>query len=244
MKCKFCQNWHLSTQHGHASVVVSPEEIVSEALNASCQSIAFTYNEPIVFAEYAMDIRDLASTAGIPCVLITNGYITPEAREEVFAGIKAVNIDLKAFSEDVYHKFTGAKLNPVLDTIKWCINMGIHTELTTLVISGVNDNADMIRKECQWISNNCGNDTVLHISAFHPDHEMKDYPGTSRAILQNTKEIAHECGLKYVYIGNYPGFDNNTYCPECGEIVIKRDSYQITGVESHTHELPIIWRVS
>ncbi|MCD6446998.1 MAG: AmmeMemoRadiSam system radical SAM enzyme [Candidatus Marinimicrobia bacterium] len=244
LKCDFCQNWHLSTQQGHASVYVSPEEIVSEALEASCQSIAFTYNEPIVFAEYTMDIRDLANKAGLPCVFITNGYITPEAREEVFEGIKAVNIDLKAFSDDIYIKYTGAKLNPVLDTIKWCINKGIHTELTSLVIPSVNDDPDMIKKECQWISKNCGNDTVLHISAFHPDHKMKDYPRTSRAILQRNREIARKCGLKYVYVGNYPGFDNNTYCPECGEIILKRDLYSVKGVASHIHELPIIWRVS
>ena len=244
LKCDFCQNWHLSTQHAHTDVYVSPEEIVSEALNASCQSIAFTYNEPIVFAEYAMNIRDLAITAGIPCVLVTNGYITPEARQDVFSSIKAVNIDLKAFSNDIYSKLTGAKLDPVLDTIKWCIDMGIHTELTTLLIPGVNDDPEMIRKECLWISDHCGNDTVLHINAFHPDHKLKNTPGTSRAALQSNKDIAHECGLKYVYIGNYPGFDNNTYCPVCGETVINRDFYQIIGLESHAHELPIIWRTS
>ena len=243
LKCAFCQNWHLSTQRGHATIYVSPEQIVSEALEASCESIAFTYNEPIVFAEYAMDIRELADQAGIPCIMVTNAYITPKARKKVFDGIKAVNIDLKAFSEDIYLKYTGAKLNPVLDTITWCIEKGIHTEITTLTIPGVNDDPNLVRKECQWISKNCGNDTVLHINAFHPDHKMKDYPQTSRSLLECNKEIAHDCGLKYVYIGNYPGFDNNTYCPECNETIIKRDYYQVTGVESHTHELPIIWRV-
>jgi len=243
LKCDFCQNWQLSTRPEHPNVYVSPEDIVSKALETSCQSIAFTYNEPIVFAEYAMDIRDHAEKAGLPCILVTNGYITPEAREKVFKGIKAVNIDLKAFSEDIYIKYTGAKLTPVLDTIIWCIEKGIHTEITILTIPGVNDDPDMIRKECRWISKNCGNDTVLHINAFHPDYKMKDHPRTSRSVLECNRKIAHECGLKYVYIGNYPGFDNNTYCPKCGETIIERDYYQITCVESHVHELPIIWRV-
>ncbi|MCF7832319.1 MAG: AmmeMemoRadiSam system radical SAM enzyme [Candidatus Marinimicrobia bacterium] len=244
LKCDFCQNWHLSTQQGHANVHVTPEEILSEAMEASCQSIAFTYNEPIVFAEYAMDIRDLANEAGIPCILVTNGYITPKARNEVFSGIKAVNIDLKAFSDEIYLKYTRANLDPVLDTIKWCIQEGIHTELTSLIIPGINDDPEMIEMECMWISKHCGNDTVLHINAFHPDHKMKDQPQTSRTILERSKHIANQCGLKYVYVGNYPGFDNNTYCPECGEIIIKRDHYHIDGVASHTHSLPIIWRIS
>ncbi|MEA2076799.1 MAG: AmmeMemoRadiSam system radical SAM enzyme [Candidatus Marinimicrobia bacterium] len=244
LKCEFCQNWHLSTQYGHATVQVSPEEIVSEALKAECDSIAFTYNEPIIFAEYAMDIRDLASKAGIPCIMVTNGYITPKARKDVFKGIKAVNIDLKAFSNELYMKYTGAQLDPVLNTIKWCIEEGIHTEITTLIIPGVNDDPEMIQKECQWISKHCGNDVALHISAFHPDYKMKDYPRTSRSILIRCNEIAKKCGLKYTYVGNYPGFDNNTYCPQCGEIILKRDLYHIEGNASHMHKSPIIWSVS
>ena len=243
LKCKFCQNWHLSTQHGHTVTYVSPEEIVNEAQKANCQSIAFTYNEPIIFAEYAMDIRDLAEAAGLPCIMVTNGYIMPEAREKLFKNIKAVNIDLKAFSDEIYDSFIGGKLNPVLDTIKWCVNEGIHTEITTLVIPGVNDDTEMIKKECQWIKKHCGEETALHINAFHPDHKMKDYPRTSRHALMNCADIAHDCGLKYIYVGNYPGFDNNTYCSECGEIVIERNLYHVESIVSHEHKAPIVWSV-
>jgi len=243
LKCQFCQNWHLSTQHGHASVYVSPKEIISKSQSAGCQSIAFTYNEPIIFAEYAMNIRDLAKRSGIPCIMVTNGFIMPEARQELFKGIKAVNIDLKAFSDDIYEKYIGGKLAPVLDTIKWCIEQGIHTEITTLVIHGVNDAPDIMNKQCQWIIKNCGEDIALHINAFHPDHKMKDYPRTSRSALIRCAETAQDCGLKYIYVGNYPGFDNNTYCSECGELVVKRDLYRVESDLSHKHQAPIVWSV-
>jgi len=243
LKCQFCQNWHLSTQHGHASVYVSPKEIISKSQSAGCQSIAFTYNEPIIFAEYAMNIRDLAKRSGMPCIMVTNGFIMPEARQELFKGIKAVNIDLKAFSDDIYEKYIGGKLAPVLDTIKWCIEQGIHTEITTLVIHGVNDAPDIMNKQCQWIIKNCGEDIALHINAFHPDHKMKDYPRTSRSALIRCAETAQDCGLKYIYVGNYPGFDNNTYCSECGELVVKRDLYRVESDLSHKHQAPIVWSV-
>ena len=244
LKCKFCQNWHLSTRHGHATVTVSPEEIVSEALDAGCDSIAFTYNEPIIFAEYAMDIKQVAEGTGLPCIMVTNGYINPEPREILFKGIKAVNIDLKAFSDELYQAYTGATLAPVLDTIAWCVREGIHTEITTLIIPGCNDDPDMIRKECDWIVQACGADTVLHLNAFHPDHLMKDYPMTGRNSLQTAREIALESGLNYVYVGNYPGFDNNTYCPVCGEKVLERDQYDIKAHRGHQHPLPITWSLS
>jgi len=244
LKCRFCQNWHLSTQTGHTSIEISPEEIIEEAKRTSCDSIAFTYNEPVVFAEYAMAIRDLAKKEDIPCIMVTNGYISSEARKEVFKDIKAVNIDLKAFTDEIYVKFTGGNLKHVLNTIKWCVAQGIHTELTTLIIPGVNDDTENLTRECQWIIKHCGEDTVLHINAFHPDHKMKDYPRTSRSLLTKAYDIAKESGLNYVYIGNYPGFDNNTYCPVCGEIIIERDLFNIEGTDSHKHKLPITWSMS
>ncbi len=244
LKCRFCQNWHLSTQMGHTSLEISPQEVVQEAKRTSCESIAFTYNEPIIFAEYAMDIRDLAQKENIPCIMVTNGYISSEACEMVFKDIKAVNIDLKAFTDETYVKYTGGNLKYVLDTIKWCVDHNIHTEITTLVIPGVNDDPETITKECQWILRHCGENTAFHINAFHPDHKMKDYPRTSRSSLVQARDIAIDCGLKYVYIGNYPGFDNNTYCPVCGEMIIERDLFNIDGTASHKHELPIIWSVS
>jgi pyruvate formate lyase activating enzyme len=243
LSCKFCQNWHLSTQIGHTFTYVSPEEIIVRAIESQCKSIAFTYNEPIIFAEYAIDIQALAREAGLPCIMVTNGFINPEARASVFKNIDAVNIDLKAFTDETYVKFTGGRLAPVLDTITWCVDNGIHTELTTLIIPGVNDDREMMEKECQWIIKHCGDTTALHINAFHPDHKMKDYPRTSRSALMKCVETAQNCGLKYIYVGNYPGFDNNTYCPECGDIVVKRNMYEVESVVAHQHKAPIIWSV-
>ena len=243
LKCAFCQNWHLSTQFGHANETVTPAEIVEQALKTSCESISFTYNEPIVFAEYMMDIRDIAITKGLACVLVTNGYIMPEAREEVFKGIKAVNIDLKAYTSAIYKKLTGGKLKPVLDTIKWCIEQGIHTEITTLIIPGANNDPETFTKECKWLLKNCGEDIVLHINAFHPEHRMIDYPRTSQAILKKCKNIALNTGLKYVYVGNYPGFDNNTYCANCHEAIIERNGLNVIVKEHAQHKLPVTWSV-
>ncbi len=244
LSCKFCQNWHLSTRKGHDAVWVSPEHIVKKAIQADCKSIAFTYNEPIVFSEYAMAVQVLAEKAGLPCIFVTNGFITPEAREQIFKKLRAVNIDLKAFSESLYTEYTGGSLHPVLDTIEWSVRQGIHTEITTLLIPGVNDDEQMIKKECQWIIKHCGTDIPLHLSAFHPDYKMKDYPMTSRYILERSKQIAEDCGLQYVYVGNYPGFDNSTYCPVCGKKIIDRDSYRINIFTPHEHKIPIIWSLS
>jgi len=242
--CKFCQNWHLSREKGHHTTWFEAEDLVRKARENGCASVAFTYNEPIVFAEYTLDIRKYAEKAGLPCIFVTNGYISDSAREKVFSGLQAVNIDLKAFSGEVYRRYTGGKLGPVLKTIEYCINAGIHTELTTLVIPGVNDDEEQIQQECKWIAANCGEDTVLHVSAFHPDYLMRDHPGTSRKTLERVRDTAQESGLRYVYVGNYPGFDNNTYCPHCGRKVIDRGTYPFTYDREHEHELPIIWSLS
>lgn len=241
LKCSFCQNWHLSTQLGYVTDYYSPSEIVDQAIKQNTDSIAFTYNEPIIFAEYLMDIRDIAIDKGLACVLVTNGYVTPEAREEIFKGIDAVNIDLKGFTDTIYRKFTGGRLKPVLDTIKWCMKNNIHTEITSLIIPGANDNLDIFRKQCNWLLKNCGDDIAFHINAFHPEHKMTEYPRTSKAVLKKCKKIAQNTGLKYVYVGNYPGFDNNTYCAECSEPIIKRKGYEILIKEHSKHQLPVVW---
>ncbi len=244
LACKFCQNWHLSAEHGHAVMYVEPAEIVRRALREGCESIAFTYNEPIVFSEYAMAVCGHAKKAGLACLYVTNGYITPEARALVFPMLDAVNIDLKAFSDEVYKEFTGGTLNPVLNTIEWCVQNRLHTEITTLLIPGVNDSEAMLSAEFHWIMQHCGADIPLHLSAFHPDYKMNDYPNTSRPVLEKARRVAVDSGLRYVYVGNYPGFDNATYCPECGEPVIERHGYSIRKHEDHPHQLPIIWSMS
>lgn len=243
LKCKFCQNWHLSTQFSQTDNYYSPNEIVERAIESQCESISFTYNEPIVFAEYLMDIRDIALGKGLASVLVTNAYIDPEARKEVFKGINAVNIDLKAFSNEVYQKYTGAKLEPVLDTIKWCINNDIHTEISTLIIPGVNDDPDIFEKQCHWLLENCGENLAFHINAFYPAYKMINYPSTSQAILKKCKIIAENTGLKYVYIGNYPGFDNNTYCANCHEPIILRKGYDIHVKKHNKQQSPLVWSI-
>ncbi len=242
--CKFCQNWHLSAETGHHTTRFEPEDIVNKARESACRSIAFTYNEPLVFSEYALDIQKHAEKAGIPCVFITNGYASETARKEVLSRMQAVNIDLKAFTDEVYKTYTGGSLQPVLDTIDYCANRGIHTEITTLIIPGVNDSEATIEKECEWIIQHCGKDVPLHISAFHPDYKMKDHPMTSRETLRRTKATAEKCGLRYVYVGNYPGFDNNTYCSRCGEKIIDRNTYPFRINKDHKHKIPVIWSLS
>ncbi|MBW6458158.1 MAG: AmmeMemoRadiSam system radical SAM enzyme [FCB group bacterium] len=243
LSCLFCQNWHLSTRQIHDHCLLTPETAVEKALEAACGSIAFTYNEPIVFAEYAMKIRDLARERHIPCIAVSNGYIDPGAREAVFGGLAAVNIDLKAFSDEIYTKYCGAHLAPVLDTISWCIGSGIHTEITTLLIPGMNDDANMLHREFMWIAEHCGKDIPLHLSAFHPDHKMCDHPATPGKTLEHARQIAIDCGLSYVYVGNYPGFDNHTYCPVCGEVVVERLPGRNSRKIQHEHHVPIIWSI-
>jgi pyruvate formate lyase activating enzyme len=243
LSCLFCQNWHLSTRQVHDDLSISPEYVVEKAIETECASIAFTYNEPTVFAEYAMEIRDIAAKQDLPCILVSNGFITPQARKDLYSGIRAVNIDLKGFSENIYSTYCGGKLMPVLDTISYCIEKGIHTEITTLLIPGVNDDESMLKEEFSWIVKNCGKNTPLHLSAFHPTHKMMDHPPTSRSILERAKQTALECGLNYIYIGNYPGFDNNTLCPECGQTVIDRHMGKIRAYIPHEHDVPIIWSI-
>lgn len=242
--CKFCQNWQLIESSDYRTAWHEPENIVKMAQETGCKSIAFTYNEPIIFSEYALDIQKIAKAAGLACIYVTNAYITDTARDKVFSGLNAVNIDLKAFSEEVYKKYIGGRLRPVLDTIKYCVDNGIHTEITTLVIPGVNDDDDHIKKECEWIIENCGEDVPLHINAFHPAYKMMDYPITPRKTLQRTKETAKTCGLHYVYVGNYPGFDNNTYCHQCGHTIIDRNTYPFRLDKKHEHKTPVIWSFS
>ncbi len=241
LKCQFCQNWHLSTQFSHTDHYYSPGEIVERAIESGCSSISFTYNEPIVFAEYLMDIRDIAIERGLASILVTNAYITAKAREEVFKGINAVNIDLKAFDDKVYQDYTAARLEPVLDTIKWCIKNDIHTEISSLIIPGVNDDPDIFEKQCYWLLKNCGEDLAFHLNAFYPAYKMAHYPSTSQAILKRCKKIAKNAGLKYVYIGNYPGFDNNTYCADCHEPIIERNGYDIYIKKNNEHRSPLVW---
>ena len=205
MGCLFCQNHHITKVKGDMSVCTyaPPEAIVELAKKYNCKSVAFTYNDPIAFFEYAIDCAKLCQKEGIKTVAVTSGYINPKPREEFFKYMDAANIDLKGFSERFYSKNCAAHLNPVLDTIKYVANeTKCHLELTTLIIEGENDSSDEINKECDWIVENIGVDVPLHFSAFFPRYKFLNHKRTDKSTLLRAQEIALSKGIKYVYLGN------------------------------------------
>ncbi|MBI5726278.1 MAG: AmmeMemoRadiSam system radical SAM enzyme [Ignavibacteriales bacterium] len=229
--CKFCQNWHISKAKDvqSATIYYSPEQVVAIALQNKIPSIAFTYNDPVIFGEYVIDIARIARHESIKTVMVTAGYITKQARPDVFQNIDAANVDLKAFSEAFYHKLTYSHLEDVLDTLLWIKHeTDIWLEVTTLLIPGYNDSPEEIHALCNWLLNNLGESVPLHFTAFHPDFKMLDVQRTSLEKLITARKIALETGLQYCYIGNvqYPE-GHITYCPVCKKAVIIRDYYQI-----------------
>jgi len=205
LACKFCQNWDISKSREMDTLMdaATPEAIAAAAERLGCKSVAFTYNDPVIFAEYAMDAADACHAKGIQTVAVTAGYIHPEPRREFFSRIDAVNVDLKAFTEDFYFKLTGAHLQPVLDTLVYLAkDTNVWTEITTLLIPGRNDSDAELEAECKWIRDRLGPDVPLHFSAFHPDWKMRDVPPTPPETLTRAREIALRAGLRYVYTGN------------------------------------------
>ncbi len=194
-----------------------------------CKSVAFTYNDPVIFAEYAMDTADACHQRGIKTVAVTAGYIHEQARADFFAKIDAANVDLKAFTDEFYYKLTGAHLQPVLDTLIYLKHeTDVWFEITTLLIPGKNDSDKELTAMCKWIKKELGADVPLHFSAFHPDHKMPDIPATPPATLVSARDIALKQGLHYVYTGNVHNKDGDTtFCPECHAMLIERDWYQI-----------------
>jgi len=233
MGCQFCQNWHISKSKADPKInATSPEKIVKLAKDLGCKSVAFTYNDPIVFFEYAIDTAKLCRENGIKTVAVTAGYINPEPRKEFFKYMDAVNIDLKGFSEDFYKKNCLAHLEPVLDTIKYVKQKTTcHMELTTLLINGENDSTSMLKAECEWIIQNLGNDVPLHFSAFHPAYKFSDRFPTKKETLLLAYGIAKQMGMKYVYTGNVLDPETSTtYCPHCSKPVIERNGYEIKEI--------------
>ena len=231
LACKFCQNWDISKSRDMDRLMdqASPEAIAIAAQQHGCQSVAFTYNDPVIFAEYAMDTADACHARGIKTVAVTAGYIHDQARRDFFSKIDAANVDLKAFTDEFYYKLTGSHLQPVLDTLLYLINeTDVWTEITTLLIPGKNDSDEEITAMSKWIYNELGPDVPLHFSAFHPDHKMQDIPATPVATLIRARDIALKQGLKYVYTGNVHNKEGDTtFCPECHSLLIERDWYQI-----------------
>ncbi len=231
LACKFCQNWDISKSRDMDRLMdeASPETIARIAKEHDCQSVAFTYNDPVIFAEYAMDTADACHALGIKTVAVTAGYMHEQARRDFYARMDAANIDLKAFTEDFYFKLSGGHLQPVLDTLAYVHHeTDCWLEITTLLIPGHNDSDQEITGLTQWVAKELGPDVPLHFSAFHPDYKMLDVPATPTATLTRARKIAMDAGLNYVYTGNvHDEAGGSTYCPGCKKMVIQRDWYDI-----------------
>jgi pyruvate formate lyase activating enzyme len=232
--CKFCQNWTMSKARldDLNALTVSPEDVVSLAKKHSTPSIAYTYNDPTIFAEYVLDISKLAREEGIRSVMVTAGYIDKEARKEVYRYIDAANVDLKAFSERFYYKLTSSHLNDVLDTLLWLKNeTDVWIEITNLIIPQENDSEDEIRQMCDWILENLGDSVPLHFTAFHPDFKMRDKPQTPDTTLHTARSLALSMGIKYCYLGNIlDSRSQTTYCPGCNQPLISRDWHSVSKI--------------
>ena len=233
LACKFCQNWDISKSRDMDRLAdeASPEAIAAAAVGYGCKSVAFTYNDPVIFAEYAMDIADACHALGIQAVAVTAGYIHAAPRREFYAKMDAANVDLKGFTDEFYFKLCAAKLKPVLDTLVYLRHeTDVWFEITTLLIPGKNDSSAEIEAESKWIMKELGPDVPLHFTAFHPDYKMTDVPHTPPATLRRAREIALAEGLHYVFTGNvHDPEGGTTYCPACKSPLIVRDWYRIDG---------------
>ncbi|NOY66362.1 MAG: AmmeMemoRadiSam system radical SAM enzyme [Gammaproteobacteria bacterium] len=232
LACKFCQNWDISKSREMDTLAdqASPEKIARVAQELDCRSVAYTYNDPVIFLEYAIDVAKACRERNIKSIAVTAGYIHAEPRKEFFKYMDAVNVDLKAFTEDFYWKLTGAHLQPVLDTLLYIKHeTDVWLEITTLLIPGKNDSDVELNEMTAWINNNLGADVPLHFSAFHPDYKMQAIPPTSQETLTRAREIAINNGLHYVYTGNvHDKAGESTYCHHCHSVLIGRDWYVLS----------------
>lgn len=235
LACKFCQNWQISQKAPEElqNLDIPSEGIIELTKKAQSKVIAFTYSEPIVFYEYMLEIAKLARKNKIKSVVVSNGFINPEPLKLLCQYVDAIKIDLKSFNEKYYEEVVQGRLQPVLESLKIIKAQKVHLEIVYLVIPGLNDDPAEIKKMCQWIKKNLGTDVPLHFSRFHPDYKMTNYPATPLSTVEKLREVALAEGLHYVYLGNvppgHPGED--TYCPKCGKVLIKRKGYEI--LENH-----------
>ncbi len=231
LHCRFCQNWDISRARSvdRLCASASPETIARQALRNGCASVAFTYNDPVIFLEYAEDTARACRELGVRNVAVTAGYIEGQARRDFFRHMDAANVDLKAFSDTFYQKLCAAHLQPVLDTLRYIRQeTDVWLELTTLLIPGHNDDEEEWAAMSEWVVENLGADTPWHFTAFHPDWRMRDVPPTMPDALRKARAIARRAGLRYVYTGNVHDEDGGTtYCPACAQAVIVRDWYEI-----------------
>ena len=235
LACKFCQNWDISKSREVDTLTdaASPEVLAAAAERAGCRSVAFTYNDPVIFAEYAADVADACHDRGIKAIAVTAGYMNPGPRAEFYRHMDAANVDLKAFTEEFYHRTCAAHLADVLDTLRYLRHeTDVWFEITTLLIPGRNDSDAEIEAECAWILDNLGPDVPLHFTAFHPDYKMTDVPPTPPATLTRARTIAQRQGLHHVYTGNVHDTDGgSTICPGCGRAAVVRDWYRMVRYE-------------
>jgi pyruvate formate lyase activating enzyme len=231
LACRYCQNWDISKSRQIDTLAdeAAPEAVAAAAIAHGCRSVAATYNDPVIFLEYADDVAAASHEVGVRAVAVTNGYVLPGARERLFAHMDAANVDLKSFDERFYRHVCGGHLQPVLDTIEWLVTeTTVWVELTTLVIPGHNDGDAELDALVGWVVEHLGPDVPLHLTAFHPDFRMLDVPPTPLATLVRARRRARDAGLRFVYVGNvHDPAHTATRCPACDETVIGRDAYRI-----------------
>jgi pyruvate formate lyase activating enzyme len=233
LSCQFCQNWDISKSREFDTLTdqASPERIAEVAQELGCPTVAFTYNDPVIFLEYAVATAEACHKVGIRTIAVTAGYICPDARSEFFEHIDAANIDLKAFSEDFYHKTCSGSLEPVLDTLCYLKReTSVWFELTTLLIPGQNDSNAELEEATRWVVEHLGPDVPWHFTAFHPDYKMLGMDRTPTSTLQRACDIARRAGMNHVYTGNVVDeAGGSTYCSHCGRCVIGRSGYEISA---------------
>jgi pyruvate formate lyase activating enzyme len=230
LTCRYCQNWDITKSREIDTLAdrATPATIARAARSLACPSVAFTYNDPVIFLEYAVDVARACRESGVRTVAVTAGYVTPEPRAEFFAAMDAANVDLKSFDEAFYHRVCSGHLQPVLDTIEYLVReTDVWVEVTTLLVPGQNDSDDEIDRLTGWLAE-LEPSVPMHFSAFHPDFKMLDVPPTPLATLQRARARALANGLRHVYVGNvHDSSADSTYCAECGTRVIERDWYTI-----------------
>jgi len=239
LTCKFCQNYEISKarEMDRLGSLATPEMIARTAKEYGCSAVAFTYNDPVIFLEYAVDVAQACREMGIRTVAVTAGYIGEKAREEFFRHMDAANVDLKGFTEDFYHKLCSAHLADVLETLQYLKHeTGVWFELTNLVIPGENDSDAEFDEMTSWVQRELGPDVPMHFTAFHPDWKMMDHPRTPPATLIRAREIAMKNGIRYAYVGNvHDKAGSSTFCHHCGRILIGRDWYQLSDWNLDAH---------
>ena len=233
LTCKFCQNWDISKSREWDTLTdrAQPLAIARAARASGCTAVAFTYNDPVIFLEYAVDTAIACHELGLKTIAVTAGYICEEPREEFFRHMDAANVDLKGFSEAFYHRLCSGHLQPVLDTLTYVATQtACWLEITNLIIPGENDSDVELRAMCAWIASALGPDVPVHFSAFHPDWKMLDVPPTPPSTLTRARRIARDCGIRYAYTGNVHDTEGDTtFCHGCGQPVIGRDWYELTA---------------